>query len=107
MPFDTEVDEGLMVLQRARDRIARGWCRGDLSHNGGYCLIGAIMADKLKDAPDDGVYAASEPYVKLLGFPDQRAAWSWNDSWVRTKAEVLARLDRGIALRAAGKEWSD
>lgn len=97
------------ILQRAKARIERGWCKQILAKDQDganveaksleactWCLEGALEAE--------GVEAYNETIPlniflrNLLG--TDRSLYQWNDDPRRTKQEVLALLDRGIAKLA-------
>lgn len=111
MPFDSEVSQksrDLIVLEKARERIARGWCQSKRHSDWGeVCIIGAIETVLLgEDHPNISPhYDLAEPYALALGFSgacNYLFAAKWNDAPGRTQAEVLARFDEAIA-RLAGR----
>jgi hypothetical protein len=104
MPYDigpiTETNADLLILQKARDRIARGWGHGirclwpwgkNLCIGLTLCAVGVE-----EDATEKRLLAA-------LGFHSSRAETiAWNDAPGRTQAEVLQRFDAAID-RLAGR----
>jgi len=87
------------VLKEAREKIRQGWCQGgpardhrDATISTGdpnackWCLFGALMA-----VTDDW----DGPRAAIKEFTGCSLA-EWNDAPGRTKAEVLALLDKAI-----------
>jgi hypothetical protein len=93
MPFDSglePVSADKLVLQRARDRIAAGWCQGTLWDDvGNVCLVGALLGQVKRPALSE--------MTGLLGFGTPVDAIEWNNAPARTQAEVVARFDEAIA----------
>lgn len=110
MPFDSEVPEksrDLIVLEKARERIARyGWTSGELCNEAGqFCLIGALAGAprQASTSTDDQIYYDNaEPFVGLLGFDSVEAAYTWNDAPARRQDEVLSRFDSAILHLSEG-----
>jgi hypothetical protein len=97
MAFDLEADPvstDLLVLQRARYRVARGWCQ-DYWHNeaGDVCIVAAIV-DAKRAVLQDKTICYAHPEMALLG---EGTGSVWNDTPGRTQAEVLQRFDEAIA----------
>jgi hypothetical protein len=96
--YDSEITErqrDLLILEKARERIARGWVQHTLCCDRGVCVMGAL--DSL--CADDGTWARC---LGALGLSDDgsyglRPAARWNDAPGRTQAEVLARFDAAIS----------
>ena len=96
MPFDAEIGQksrDLIVLERARERVARAWGRGACAPVGVHCIVDAIDPRTIDEARH---YEKVEPYLRLMGFRSSEEAWRWNDRDGRTQAEVLARFDAAI-----------
>lgn len=96
MAYDSEskpVNADLLVLQRARDRVAKGWCQLAYGFNGGpVCATGALVNEGADDL---------RRFNAMLGFhmsPHDLEDYltTWNDRPGRTKAEVLERFDQAI-----------
>jgi|ERR1700677_1000200 len=104
--FDAEIEEksrDLIVLERAREKIARGWCQNRWRKDGAVCIVGAI-ADAIDDVDQVAVRRGHNcthwiDLMDALGAP--RADAIWNDARGRTQAEVLARFDSAIARLSA------
>lgn len=104
MPFDSEIparSRDLIVLEKARERIARGWCQ-QVRHNteGAVCIVGALQdAAGIPEGTNRDIYAATAPWTDPLGFSSEGFDFpdTWNDALGRTQAEVLARFDAAIA----------
>lgn len=107
MPFDSEISapsRDRLILQRARDRLAEGWCQGqtrDIYDN--VCAIGALNFAKhgSPDTPELYNYEY-EAYEKVLDIkPIERGpGWAlatFNNAPGRTLPEVLALFDAAIA----------
>ena len=81
------------ALKRMRDRIASGWTQGTYENDQGeVCLVG-------------GLQHLAVPYVQRRAAQDcidtvlNTSDWvGWNDAPGRTQGEVLAMMDRAIAL---------
>ncbi len=100
MPFDAEIttkSRDLIVLEKARARIARGWVNHAPRYKNTWCIVETV---EWLDIPillpalgfDDGGPVWGGPF---------RAAVDWNDAPGRTKAEVLARFDAAIERLSA------
>lgn len=105
MPFDAECpakSRDLIVLEKARERIAQGWCRWDLNDGGAVCLLGALG---YFTTDTDGDFhppcGAAERAIEHLGFGSRVRAFEWNDEQT-SKAPVLARFDAAIERLSAG-----
>lgn len=99
MPFDSEIparSRDMIVLEKARERIAQGWCQATYGKDAKVCLLGALNFAVTGRADED-------QYARLLGFRTRgwktagTVAFEWNDATGRTQAEVLARFDAAIA----------
>lgn len=102
MPFDSEVttkSRDLIVLERARERIARGWCQGALENrDGAMCVLGALNYGLTRRRSGDGgsdYYERRKPFILALGLVPGETAM-WNNAPDRIQAEVLARFDAAI-----------
>ncbi len=88
-------EEDLTILRTARERIAAGWCAGELIDDfGGVCLLAALGYFSTETdfyAPCSGAIRA----LRYLGFRDRIEAFEWNDMQT-SSAPVLARLDAAI-----------
>lgn len=95
MAYDSDITSkarDLVVLDRARAKIARGWCQGDYRDTkGGVCLLTAI-GDSLNDIEGCLKGRDCNRWCDILG-----ADADWNDAPGRTQAEVLARFDAAIS----------
>jgi len=93
----------LQILQRARKRISKGWCKGHyaLTSEGVYvqsdskratrwCLIGATHTEDMQKTVYDLLLKSAHVEPGLLT--------RWNDAPRRTKKQVLAVIDKAIAL---------
>lgn len=93
MAYDKEIEpksRDLLVLEKARERIARGWCQNWFSDDrGGLCIIGALSEAV-------GSKGDMKPWAILLGFDFRNPASTWNDAPGRTQQEVLDRFDAAI-----------
>lgn len=99
MAYDSDLtpkSADLIVLEKARAIVARGWCQNALQTDSGFCIIGALG----EAAPDD--VCLMGPWISLLGFGETNAA-EWNDAPGRTQAEVLARFDEAISRLASAQ----
>lgn len=96
MAYDSEskpVNADLLILQRARDRVAKGWTQNSYGLKGGpVCATGAIMLERPSNDP------GLSHYNLLLGFDGAPGRWltNWNDTKDRTQAQVLERFDQAI-----------
>ena len=107
MPFDAEITEqsaDLIVLEKARARIARGWVQGECEAldgrvciGGAYILLGFAETGRWPGWGTEGHQA----YAEALGFSGTPEMVAWNDAPGRTKAEVLARFDAAIERLSA------
>jgi hypothetical protein len=84
----------LQILKKARERIAKGWTKGDMrkrvKDGMAYCALGAIKASGAK------AYAQAYPWLQAAVGGEEVSVMIWNDSPKRTKGEVLAAFDRAI-----------
>lgn len=92
MPFDSlpltnDLIERLEAIHVLLSK-ERGWIK-NMSHDGieGYCLLGAAR----KVGLDEDVLA------KAFGYKSTKSVAHWNDAKIRTKVQVLERLDKTIA----------
>lgn len=100
MAYDKEADPvsaDMLVLQRARDRIAAGWCQDRLQYEGAVCIMGGInCANTGSHGYLEGpILPYIEKWASLLGF-DGFEVIEWNNAPERTQAEVLDRFDTAI-----------
>lgn len=104
MPFDSEIptrSRDLIILEKARERIARGWCQRADQHDDNVCLVRAV-SDVLgyhRYDPYGGIFAPDvQRAIGALGLfsGDTGEPSKWNDAPGRTQAEVLARFDAAI-----------
>lgn len=111
MAFDTEITEksrDLLALERARERIARGWCQKLTDKHDNVCAVGALKAATGGLwGWEPGQLAEVARLLRVMGFTipedhDTADALMWNDRAGRTQAEVLARFDAAIARLAEG-----
>ena len=104
MPFDSEIttkSRDLIVLEKARERIASGWCQNRRwDQEGNVCLLGAIADATHTRVGNPGNV---EALVGAMGFTRSSGpispilqAVEWNNKPGRTQAEVLARFDAAI-----------
>lgn len=90
--MSTTIEDSLMILERAKNLInAHGWTQGTYgSEDEGFCLMGAVSR-----ANDDVIpWGAIDHLVSALG---SEQIIGWNDTFGRTKEEVLDLFDRTIA----------
>lgn len=111
MPFDPGLDEtdtrsrDLIVLEKARARIARGWCQNTPDSSGGSVCMGGAYQVVTAGSPSNLFHSgAMDKFARLLGFrggkevghrPGDRMV-QWNDAPGRTQQEVLQRFDTAI-----------
>lgn len=98
MPFDAEAPKtsrDLLILQRARDIVQKGWCQHALKdEHGNHCFLGAL--NKARNVTGNGDIVAlwdaigDDPIVMV----------GWNNDPTRTQAEVVARFDLAISRLA-------
>jgi hypothetical protein len=93
------------ILERARDRVAKGWCQGRFGDHERCCALGALRigagAVSPEDWPDDfeGESKARRLVRKVVfGTPGEAGLPHWNDTEGRTQQEVIAAFDAAIAL---------
>lgn len=99
MPFDSEIttkSRELIVLEKARERIAQGWCQGNFNSRGPgpACIVGALIGVSETTQEHTSAYRA-------LGFTGGGEVVGWNDAPGRTQVEVLARFDAAIERLSA------
>lgn len=77
------------------------WCQGDFSKDDpttgrrGWCLLGGLAASGVNYSPTlDALFVA-------LDSQDHGAIAAWNDAPERTKDDIMALIDRAIALEGA------
>jgi hypothetical protein len=105
--------EVLEVLQAAKAKIEKGWCRGAPWHatkdGFGYCVIGAIecalsdsplkmtrLPNRLRDRAHNTFREANSiPRSVLVQRPDQDIT-SWNDHPLRKREQVIEAFDKAI-----------
>lgn len=99
------------VLERAADRVARGWCQGVYGdRQGGVCLEGAVGIEcGRKVDPTDGSYFLDKhrgegdvEHARMkaaLSYLPMSRPGTWNDEPGRTQDEVVQAL-RDAAKRA-------
>ena len=103
MPFDAEITEksrDLIVLEKARESLVRGWVNHCPKESGQHCVVTALFTAAGEKTEE------LERALRIIGFhwlgSSVCAAAEWNDSPLRTQAEVLARFDEAIErLRAS------
>lgn len=108
MPFDSAYldDPVLDRLLAARDRVQRGWCRGELRMGDSYCAVGAILGPERVETP----FRLWDVFDAWALKEVRRAAgcWlpvmMWNDSKHTTKWDVLNAFDTAIERRIAGRK---
>ena len=96
-------------LQEVRALLEAGWCQGALARAGNnrevppesstavrFCLVGAIQRVWQPATP---LWPLTVAINKAL--PGSTATSFWNDTPGRTKAQVLALVDRAIAKAVA------
>ena len=110
MPFDgVEISEVTERLVIGRARIEAGWCQGHLYLNRWswygrsreYCLIGAVRVDLPGwsiGGPDAAADLLTLAIIKLGYGTGIWPVSAFNDSPVRTKAQVLDVVDLAIAM---------
>lgn len=113
MSKQMELSEETKILMAAREALEKGWCQGALrTIDGKYCLSGAILlagggfGAGRGPIEDDRLREKLSPSFKLVtqavGLGKGKSpGWSipmWNDVPGRTREEVLAAMDRAIAL---------
>lgn len=112
MPFDglesPQVTDALLAVRR---RIRRGWCQGPeyrlcwtrLGPGREFCLTGAVLCDPHSDHRRI-LLLLKMAILELRGeerpaiFPGDLTVLHYNEAPGRTKAEVLAVVDRAIAI---------
>lgn len=104
-------DDVVSVLQRARERVAAGWCQGalcmpyvpwDFSLTGeqyqaiktarAWCMSGALIAEVGQ------LLSMGQPAVRYLRLAIDADFPDWNDRPCRTQAEVLDAFEKAIRL---------
>jgi len=101
-------DDVVSVLQRAKERIAEGWCQGMYTTDerirdilslgraeGGVCIQGAIYAAA---AQLTGTLPSAEVWSALVSATGCQFPSMWNDDPGRTQADVLDMFDRAQRL---------
>jgi hypothetical protein len=93
------------VLKRAKERIERGWCRGQFAVNAHNEPVSELSQEACRWCTSGAFYAvcndmdernmARDVFRKVI---DDENITRWNDSPGRTKREVLAAFDKAIAL---------
>lgn len=104
--FDAEIEpksRDLLVLERATERIARGWVQNTLRCERGVCILGALAEETILD------FEMEDRLLAVLGLADTveanlRVAAEWNDAPGRTQAEVLQCFDAAIDRLMQSKE---
>lgn len=97
MAYDAEITQksrDLIVLERARDILAKGWCQNALEKSGSYCVVGALNV-ALCGRVSQGFTPGRSRLLSSLGLAPGCAV-PWNNTPGRTQAEVLARFDAAI-----------
>lgn len=107
MAYDSDITpkaRDLVVLERARDRIAEAWWHAPTPSTRTPVSLCVLLAVRFAA---EKVGASRMDALAHLGFCGVNAtveAVAWNDAPGRTQAEVLARFDAAISgLRAAGR----
>lgn len=98
MAYDSEskpVNADLLILQRARDRVAKGWTTCSREDDAGnVCLRGALAFGRGLN-PNSSILYEQNGLARLMGFSDEADAMMWND--IQPSAvPVLARFDQAI-----------
>jgi hypothetical protein len=83
------------VLRAARAKIERGWCQHAYQVGADVCAMGAILY------ATDPCRARTGAIDVLAGAIGGKGICDWNDSPLRTQAEVLAAFDKAITLAEA------
>jgi hypothetical protein len=107
MPFDgRNQSKAAGVLIEARNLVEEGWCRRsfmrrDDQGNVRYCIVGAIDAACRDGLDDELSYLRAHAVNRMVEAAGTRNRGEvgisiWNDSWRRTKEEVLQAFDRAI-----------
>jgi hypothetical protein len=128
MPFDAEIEpvsRETLILQRARDMLAKGWCKGAARRIGQDGHAQRCAAQAVHDAAlgmststfptpfpmpgTDHFFNVLSPAfdcgnqfmdaMARLGFHGTAELANWNDDPRTTLADVLDRFDRAIAAR--------
>ena len=100
------------VLQKAKEKVAEGWCQGALARwsDGRVLATGPIDAGRLDTAAAVCVSGAIQNYVgttdnhlealafMFLQLAIRDGAACWNDAPGRTQVEVLDAFDAAIRL---------
>lgn len=94
--------EAIALLKKARARIDRGWVQKKTSYQGNVCAMGGIMSAIQDREEPMGWTSAEEAKMERLvqclpGMNTTADVIHFNDAAGRTKAEVLALFDAGIA----------
>lgn len=98
--------DAIAVLREARKLLKRGWCQGAPARDAEglsvgelkptacrWCLLGAIS---FASRGEPALYRKAEKILRVATGWEMLALW--NDVINRTQAEVLAAVDRAIAL---------
>lgn len=101
----TAPETALDVLRRARERVAKGWCRRAYARDsaGAECdwdspAVASVCLSRALGAPcDEHTSAAVNSAFDIVAAEAVSYVHRWNDAPGRTQAEVLALLDRVIA----------
>jgi hypothetical protein len=103
------------VLRKAKALIEeRGWCKGRFVEDDGSCCVeGAVLLasgyPEAKLSPTRPPQEREEPYLRFAKMAEARilsravgrasdVIWAWNDRQGQTKQDILAGIDRAIAL---------
>lgn len=94
------------VLRAARELlVTKGWGQKFFENKktGCFCVIGALneVSGGHSHVTRGPSYAAGLTLARAVGLSDRSRLLTWNDSWARTKDEVLAAFDRAIAAEEA------
>lgn len=97
MPFDGTTSPVTQALLDGRDRVAKGWCQGQMRRYGAVCMVGGLYdACWMPEQRARGIALLERAISDLnLGIGQVVA---FNDALGRTQHEVLAVYDRAIEL---------
>ncbi len=115
------MSRGARLPQHARELVERGWTQradarcvdGTIVHPcderaASWSLLGALVAALEHVAASDGEHAAvgqlARTCRRLADIVDTDSLVQWNDAPERSRADVLAVLDRALAGQADGGE---
>lgn len=103
--------KAVTLLRRARERLARGWCqwsaavdpdgwptRAESSKAVAWCLTGALEAEVGREDWFDRQEMIEATLLLNLAEPRVKGGPDWNNMRSRTQKQVLAVVDRAIAI---------